>query len=215
MAGQAELQDALKWSQTLQFSLTCKVKSLRWARHGDGAQSHVSGAEGSFCAKPWLWSTGISSSGCLWCWCPLVLFLLAFGALQLWVLSDMLHWYSGPVSDPHHCFLSPSPSLSVWLPPSETHTLSLPTLFKKTILSLLSLKPTWSETRRLPDKVKWFQIVQDAQIYTKLFRANTPLHFPPLYSDLLYLRCWLCCCSRYCWRQGVALASDLHLSGLP
>lgn len=51
----------------------------------------------------WLCRTSSSSSGCLWCWCPLVLFLPGFGALQPWVLSDMLHWYSGPVSDPHHC----------------------------------------------------------------------------------------------------------------
>lgn len=45
---------------------------------------------------------GLSPSALIGCDAT-VLFLPGFGALQPWSLVDVLHWYSGPVSDPHHC----------------------------------------------------------------------------------------------------------------
>lgn len=73
----------------------------------------------------WLFLAAIFCSDFLWYYYPLMLFLPGFGALQPWILSDVLHWYSGPVSDPHQFSLSLlltffcSLYLSLtWIPPS-------------------------------------------------------------------------------------------------
>lgn len=110
------------------------------------------------------------SSSYLWCYCPHV--LPGFGALQPWVLSDMLHWYSRPVSDPHHCSLFLSHS--VWLPPSETPSLFPYPVQEKWSLTLLLSKPKGCLNK------------QNHYIWTEMRSIDTVIESPNFYFILFY-----------------------------
>lgn len=108
-------------------------------------------------------------------------------------------------------------SLHLLLPPSKTCTLFyLPYYLKSSNNFFLKQKPTLSKTHILSGKKR--KTVTNSLRCSDLHsasRCQSPLRSPLLRSDHLHLQCWLCCCSSYCWRQGVALAARPHLSSLP